>query len=279
MIELKPPIRSLQELLDWQPQQEEELVSSGILLPETGITIFGGAKSWKSMLAMHTAYCLATGTDWFGFKTHKCAVLKYQVELPEAIDRRRVVKYMNGRRPGGMYFKTSPHCKLDTGYGKQQLEKDIITVQSRCADRPLVLILDPVYLLITGHISDDYDIMKLFDNLKELRSKLHITIIIIHHSHKTRVDSSGSIIDLGSEEIMGSSYFNNWSDTMIRLRLLDPYGAKRNVEMSFGLTRHAQEVLPTISMSWDRATLQPTVTDRVFPEMDEESEVSTRNLR
>ena len=255
-------IDNINELISWTPSTQEAIISDGVLLPETSMIIFGPAKSWKSILAMHTCYCIATGSDWFGFHTTKSTAFKYQVELPKAIDRKRVIKYMNGKRPDNIFFKTSPYSKIDSSYGKQSLENDIRTVQSRSPESHLVLILDPIYLLITGHISDDYDIKKLLDNINEIKAKYHISVIIIHHTHKTRVDNSGNIIDLGSEEIMGSSYFNNWADTMVRLKLLNPFTGSNRVEMSFGLARHTETILPTIQIEWSRANLQPRIIKR-----------------
>lgn len=272
-------VESLSELLNWQPPKHYDIISDGILLPETGIVVFGPAKSWKSILAIHTAYCIATGSDWFGFKTKKCTVFKYQVELPKAIDRKRILKYINstknGSRPDNLFFKTAPYSKIDTSYGRQALEKDIQVVQQRSPDQHVVLILDPVYLLISGHISDDYDIKKLLDNLNEIKAKLHISVIIVHHTHKTRVDSAGNIIDLGSEEIMGSSYFNNWADTMVQLRLLNPFTGNNQVKMSFALSRHAEKILPAIHMNWNRSSLHPSILKK---EIADEEEISIRTL-
>jgi len=268
-------IENVEELIAWNPPSQKEIISDGILLPETCMIIFGSAKSWKSNLALHTAYCIATGSSWFGFHTTKSAVFKYQVEIPKALERKRVMKYLDGNRPKSMLFKTAPYSKIDTGYGRGSLEKDILLAKERCPGTHLVLILDPVYLLISGHISDDYDIKRLLDNLNEVKAKHSLSLILIHHSHKTRVDSSGQIIDLGSEEIMGSSYFNNWADTMVKLKLLNPYRGANKVELTFGLVRHAENMLPILEIEWSRRSLHPTVTKRSDIAPDE---VTTRSL-
>lgn len=265
------------ELLAWKPAYHKSIISDGLLLPETGMIIFGSAKAWKSAMALHTGYCIANGYDWFGFKTNKSTVFKYQVELPKAVDRRRVEKYMNGNRPSNMFYKTAPYSKIDTSYGKMSLEKDIQIVQSRSPDSHVVLILDPIYLLITGHISDDYDIKKLLDSLNEMKAKHGITVILIHHTHKTRVDSSGEVIDLGSEEIMGSSYFNNWADTMVRVKLLNPYSGSNRVRMTFELARNNETGrLPSMELLWNRSNLRPAIIKREEPSFTDE--ISIRGL-
>lgn len=264
-------IDSIHELISWQPPVQEAIIEEGILLPETRMIIFGPAKSWKSMLSLHTAFCLANGTDWFGYKTTKCLPFKYQVELPKAIDRKRVMKYARGINsyPNNLFFKSAIYSKLDSGYGISSLDRDIQQVEARSPNQHIVLILDPLYLFMSGHITDEYDVRKLLDNWDEMREKHHLTLIIIHHSRLTRVDSSGAIIDLGPEEAMGSSYFNNWADTMMKVKLLNPHTGANRVEMSFELTRHAETILPSFVVEWSRANLQPKVIKRNIIELDE----------
>lgn len=256
-------IDNIHQLLNWEPPQRESVIEEGILLPETRMMIFGQAKAWKSMLSLHTAFILADGLEWFGFKTTKTATFKYQIELPKAIDKERVQKYARSAQsyPQNIFFKTpTERVKLDTTWGRDSLTKDIQEIKKRCPDYHLVVILDPLYKLMSGHISDPNDVLKFQDNVDEVRAKEHVSFIIIHHSRLTRVDTSGGIIDLGSEEAMGSSYWNNWCDTMIRVKLLNPYAGADRVEMSFELTRNAHTILPKFFIHWSRATLQPKIT-------------------
>ena len=249
-------------------------------MPETTFMIFGQAGAWKSMLSLHTAFAIANGLSWFGYKTAKAATLKYQAELPKAIDRDRVAKYARGANsyPSNVFFKTVyERVKLDTSWGIASFNKDVQEVKTRCPDSHLVVILDPLYMLMAGHISDEYDVKKFQDNIKESKTKLQYSIIIIHHSRLTRVDSSGSVVDLGAEEVMGSSYWNNWCDTMVRVKLLNPYSGSDRIEISFDKVRNAQTILPGFQVRWDRSNLQPTVTSRAA--VDTGGEPSIRGLK
>ena len=255
-------IDSIQQLLDWHPPRQNPIIADGILLPETRLMVFGQAKSWKSILALHTAFCLATGSHWFGFETTKVTVLKYQAELPKAIDRDRVEKYAKGLNsyPPNIFFKTpSDRVKLDTTWGMSAINKDIEEVKSRSPGQPLVLILDPLYKLMAGHISDEYDAKKFQENIDDLKAKHSLSVVIIHHSRLSKTDSSGAIVDLGAEESMGSSYFNNWCDTMIRVKLLNPHSGSDDIGISFELSRNAQVILHNFKVHWDRTNLLPIV--------------------
>lgn len=272
-------IDTIHDLVNWKRPEVRTIISDGILLPETRMIIFGAAKAWKSMLSLYTAFALCTGSPWFGFKTSKCVPFVYQVELPKAVFVQRALKFAKGANsyPPNVLFKTSHYIKLDSGYGISSIEKDVQEVRRRYPNEQLVLILDPLYKMMAGHITDEYDVRKLLDNLDEVKMKHNLTIIIIHHSRLTKVDTSGQIIDLGAEDMMGSSYLNNWCDTAIKVRLDNPHTGADRVEMTFELVRHAESVLPTIWIQWRRADLQPYVIRREFIDLSKD-EYSIRQL-
>jgi len=271
-------IDNIHQLLDWHPPHRESLIEEGILLPETTMMIFGQAGAWKSMLSIYTAFTIANGSPWFGYKTKQAATFKYQTELPKAIDRDRIAKYAKGANsyPDLVFFKTVyERVKLDTSWGIASFNKDIEEVMSRSPDKHLVIIIDPLYMFLAGHISDEYDVKKMQDNLKESKTKLSYSLILIHHSRLTRIDSSGGIVDLGAEEVMGSSYWNNWCDTMVRVRLLNPNSGSNHIELSFAKVRNAETVMPSFEVKWDRANLQPAVVSRAKVE----EEISIRGTK
>lgn len=224
------------------------------------------------MNGIHLAFCLSRGLPWFGFETSKATVFSHQIELPKLVIRDRVVKYADGAQgvSGSLFFKTpGDDVLLDTSMGLSFLAKDIEEVKRRAADPklPLVIILDPLYLYLAGHISDEYDVKKFQHNINHLRRRDSLTFIIIHHSRLTRVDDSGKVVDLGAEEIMGSSYWNNWLDTIVRAKLTNPYSGADTIHFSFDKARNAQKFLPGFTVHWHRESLSPEIIDRdIIPE-------------
>lgn len=232
------------------------------------------------MHSTHLAFCLATGTPWFGYETRRCTVFKVQVELPKYQDKVRVTKYSDGNKTGAknIFFKTPDESTLlDTTWGIQSLTKDIIEVQKRTPNPsdPLVVIIDPVYLLMSGSVSDEQDVKKLQLRLMEVRMKLHVTFVIIHHARLAKTDASGEVVDMGAEEIMGSSLWNNWCDTMIRFQLLNPYSGANTTKVTFAYHRNAQQFHPAFTVRWNRADLVPTIIQR---DLIEEEDPSVRDL-
>lgn len=261
-------IDNLTQLLAWQPPyRPDTIIEDSLLLPETALLMFGSAKSWKTMHSTHLAFCLATGSPWFGYTTRRCTVLKEQVELPKFQDKVRVEKYsrLNSTTPANIFFKTpDDRLYLDTTFGQQAFIKDVIEVQKRTpnTEDPLVCIVDPVYHLMKGSVSDEQDVKKLQANLQEIRSKYHVTFVIIHHARLGKTDAGGAVVDMGAEEIMGSSLWNNWCDTMVRFQLLNPYSGSDTTKVTFSYHRNAQQFHPAFIVKWHRATLEPEIIQR-----------------
>ena len=261
-------IDTLYQLKQWEPPyRPDAIIEEGILLPNTVLMLFGAAGTWKTMNSIHLAFCLAKGEPWFGFKTTQATVFCHQVELPKLIVRDRVTKYSNGSRAvsQNLFFKTpADDLLLDTTFGLQQLMKDVEEVKRRATnpDLPLVVILDPLYLYLAGHISDEYEVKKFQQNVNQLRKKHNVTFVIIHHARLRRVDSSGQVVDLGAEEIMGSSYWNNWLDTIVRVQLVNPFTGNDIVHVSFDKTRNSQTFHPGFKVKWHRESLIPEIIER-----------------
>ena len=274
-------IDSESQLLSWTPPyRADPIIEEGILLPGTVMMMFGAAGTWKTMNTLHLGYCIAQGKDWFGYKTMPATVLTHQVELPKLLYRNRMEKYKLGNRVSSknIFFMTpEDDVLLDTTFGMGELIKNMEEVKRRAPDSalPLVIILDPLMLYLSGHISDEYDVRKFQRNINSLRRKYNCTFVIIHHARLTRTDSSGMVVDLGAEEIMGSSYWNNWLDTIVRIKLINPYKGSDTVHMTFDKTRNAQNFLAGFKVRWHRENLVPEIVDR---DIVEEEDPTIREL-
>lgn len=273
-------IDNLIQLRQWQPPyRPDALIEDGILLPGTTMMLFGAAGSWKTMSSVHLACCLARGEPWFSYKTTTATVLMHQAELPKFQAKERALKYIdnNHKSSSNLFFYTSEdNMFLDTTYGIKELEKQIDEVKRRAdQDLPIVVILDPLKHYMKGHISDEYDVSAFQRNIDPIRKKKNITFVIVHHARLTSTDNAGQVIDLGAEELMGSSYWNNWLDTIMRLKVTNPFAGSDTIQMSFGKHRNAQNFHPSFTVKWKRSTLEPEIVQR---DIIEDEEPSVRNL-
>lgn len=224
------------QLIEWVPSVPPCIVDK-VLVTGGRLIMFGKYKSWKSILAMHMGMCISTGTPWFGYKTEKTKVHVIQSEISMADYRTRVWKYAIGNglhdavfKEKNILFKHEPYLKIDTGYGINSLEKDLLASGSR------VLILDPLYKAVSGHITDTFDVSKLTDNLDLLRDRVpNLTVIVVHHTRKT-VNVNGEPQDMGSEEMIGSSYLANWCDSAVSIKIESEMS--ENFRLNFTCMRH-----------------------------------------
>jgi hypothetical protein len=264
------PVDNLTQLLAWQPVHKEFIIDQGILQPGTRMILFGSPKTWKSMSSIHTGFCLATGTDWFGYHTNKQAVLIYQVELPKLSFRNRIEKYNHNilGHTHSIFFETAQRVKLDTSYGLAAIQKSIAEVKARCPNLHLTVILDPVYKLMSGNVADEQDTKRFIDNCDSLIDKEDIALILVHHSRKAKYDDGGKQFEFGSEDMFGGE-LQKWCDTAVSHKLLNPFGAKNKVKVSFDLTRNADSILNPFDITWSRTNLLPEVTRTYAPESDE----------
>ena len=240
-------VTSLKGLLDWEPPKVNAIIDHGILLPDTRLVIFGLWKSWKSMFTQHVAFCVSCGLPLLGFNTTKSSILLVQLEIPKAEFKKRVAKYAGTHElyPDNLNFACTHYLKLDRDAGKASLDRILQGLQ------PEVLVIDPVYKVLSGNISDSYDIMKLLGNLGDLQARHHFSLILVTHTRKPHTDDSGEVVDRGLEEIMGSSYLPNWLDTAIGIKVI----GQDVVQISFPAMRHAEVQLDPIKVRVNRSTL------------------------
>lgn len=272
---------TIKDLREWQPPKVIDLIGSGFLRAQSRLLIFGGEGSWKSMLGMHMGHCLSTGEGFLGFETSVCNVLKVQVEMPLYEDRERALQYSEGHKslrldciegptnedlevaesfacPSNFIYKNPEHdLHLDNPLGIVELESGIKTCIRELPGRPLVLILDPLYLMTSGHSVDGYDMGKIASNLNRLIKEYKVTIVLIHHARKVKTDEDGKRLDLGSDDQTGSRVMQYWADGILKI-------SETQYDDTFELrftknSRNAKTKLPTMIVHWDRETLHPSL--------------------
>jgi len=179
-------------------------------------------------------------------------------------------------------FNTVDYNKLDTLHGMVNLEKELAMVEKRFPSQHIVLLIDPLYKIFSGHICDEFDARRLFDNLDKIKAQHDLSIVMVHHSRQSLVSSDGKPVDMGADEAKGTSTLKDWCDTMVRVKLLNPQPKPGDeTRIAVVLSRHAEATIPIFDIRWSRATLHPTIintiTSEQFEAMEEE-DISIRHL-
>lgn len=246
----------LGDFLKRQPVQLKPIIENGIFYEGSKAILYGKYKSLKSMLAMRFCLAVSRGEQWLGFKTVACNVLYLQLEIVEPMLHKRLkvmtqTKVGNGNgnhpAPKSLWLWTEKTIKIDTQEGFDRVSQWVEKLQ------PEVLVIDPIYKIVSGDLTSTPHIQKLTDWLDELMDKHKLSLLLIHHSKK-----GGPSEEWGSDNMLGSSVFNNWADSIIEIKRI----AHDLVVVDFGSIRHAETEIGSKYYAVDLKTLDFVASDR-----------------
>ena len=297
---------TVSDLLAWTPPPQYRIISGGVLNIKNRMLIFGDEGSWKSILALHTAHCIARGSKWLGFKTYPANVLRLQAELPMYVDRERLDKYCNGSKsiyiardghkevtsaeldnldkraaswayPEYAISRTEQFIHIDESSGWESLRKSIYACIETLPPLPLVVILDPLFKMFNRDLSSEVDMKPMLDRADILMEDVSnivpgISFIIVHHTRKAKTDDTGRPISMGSQDATGSRAMLRWVDTILRIDPVPSDSTMTKVRATFTKHRNADDVLPTLILKWNRDTLHPQILSRQLPQYQEDED-------
>lgn len=239
--------QSLKELLAWKPPERKDIISNGIFPVGSKLVLAGEEESFKTMLTIDTAFKLCQGLDWYGYNTTPQTVAILHSELPRAEWRNRVRTYalMHQQFPDNFYSVTEYEIYLDKPVGISTLANWLKEIKAT------VLMIDPLYLVYSGNISDQQDMTHFVTNMNRILWQFKISIWIVHHEGKP-LFWEGARLDRGTSALLGSSILKNWANTIISL---DANKDKDNVTLSFAKAGLAEQRLADIKLHFNREKL------------------------
>lgn len=248
---------SLEAFISEELPTQPHILGGGLLYERTKAIVYGKYKSLKSMAIMDLAFCLATGRDWIGFDVpiEGKSVLYLQLEIPYKLLQRRVKKAWAFRasrmtlvKP--LHFWTQHFLKLDQPAGLAILRKQLSLI------KPDVLLVDPLYKVVSGNILSPMDSQNIIDGFDRLIEEFGLSIVIVSHTRKAIMDMA----EWGSDDLIGSSFFSAWADSIIKI---ERRGNDR-LQFKFDVVRHAEEELEPIEVLFNRDTLMLSVVQPVI---------------
>lgn len=207
--------RTLQELLAWNPPEQNPVIKEGIL-PEGSFMVFwGDQETYKTWFMLELAWCVAQGEPWLTYKTSKHEVLIVNAELPEALYRDRVLGYARskGRVPQGVRIETDLNFKLTLEGGLMQL-KHWCSLYS-----PGLVIIDNLNRVSGGGLNDPRYTSMMLDNISTIRQEYGCAVVIVHHGRKETYDvMRGKRVWRGLQEMTGFKYVSDNASTIMEVR-------------------------------------------------------------
>lgn len=253
--------QSLGDFLKWNPLPPKEILGKGLLHEGGKAILYGRYKTYKSMLVLWISYRLALGLPVFDIDVpaEGTSVLYLQLEISHNLLHRRAVPmwrnirgtYSNGVEPAlrkPVWIWSERFIKLDTPQGAGQLGYELDRL------KPDLLIVDPVYKAMSSHTSDPQGVINFQDNLDVLAQEHGHATLLVAHPRKPPPGSDTETGKFGSDDLSGLSIWSNWADSVIKVK---PRGGDKNlIVLGFDVTRHSEEEVDDIDVSFDRDTLQ-----------------------
>jgi len=241
-----------QELVAWQPPKYRYVIDKAVFIDNGSLLIYGEQETWKSMLALHTTFTIASGRDWFGYKVFPRSVYSFQSEIPQLFQRERMIKYMTGniQTANNLFLCSELYLKIDQGWGFSEIERELKRTGAK------VLIIDPIYTSVSINLIEDYQIRQFLDRMNMLRSRYNISLVLIHHTRQAE-GVEGTKYHYGPEDIFGGSTFPRWFDTIIYVEKQgeDEDNNTVDLKLRFEKTRNAEGKLKDIELRGFRENL------------------------
>lgn len=235
----------IKDLLSFKLPEIPCIISSKILPVQGKMIIYGPYGKGKSIMAYQIGVSIASGTRLWLFDVVPQPTLLIQAEMSvyEMQDRSNdFSKYTT--IPDDFYLSIlRPELKLNREDGKQWLT---YILQQHPYLR--VIIIDPLINCLAGKLNDDESMGRFRDNMNIITRDYNVAVIVVHHSRKTQLSSDGEPIDMGAEEMIGSTILPAWADTILGLRVI----GTDIIQLNFNKTRSAKTRLDPLRLTLDR---------------------------
>lgn len=191
------------------------------------LLLCGKAGARKSWLASHMGFCIATGQEWLGFRTHQARVLIVNFEISNISYHDRLVKVgSHFELENLMLFQSSPSVLFLN-------EEDVFDsfLQDVNNIDPQVIILDCLSACFSADENNPKDMSGFIRNMEALKGE-NRSLVIVHHSNKNPMYSDPM------DKVRGHTKLTGWVDTVLYM-VRQPTAT----QLQFGKTRHATSEL------------------------------------
>ena len=179
------------------------------ILPKQGaMLLYGEPKVRKSWLAQYMAFCLATGTEFLGFRTEQTRTFigNFEISPNSYAYRLRDMEGIGGTAhfafTDGFIFAASPMLMyLDEEENFNDFRASLRRIQ------PKVIIIDCMAAAFGGDENDGADVAQFIEKLSVLKAEFEASIVLVHHTNKTALMGS-------TERARGHSRLTGWVDTL-----------------------------------------------------------------
>lgn len=216
-------------------------IVDGLFWERDNIVLVGKEKTGKSIFSMQLACSLTSCHPFLGeYNIPKPLVVAYIQAEGKLADTKWSLERMLRTIPcdqSKLSIFYYPGLALDTEEGLKYLQDEIDRWQ-----RPDVIFLDPLYMLMQGDLIDNKDARKMVFHLRTLSDYYQASLWIVHHAHRPKFDpKKGIILEEGDDAIFGSFVWKAFPDNVY---LLEREKGSKQGRTLYGGTQRIDRVPP-----------------------------------
>ncbi len=204
---------------------KREWLIENICRKNDSVILVGNEKSGKSLFVFQLLCSLTSCHPFLDLynvpKALKVVYIQLEGEIADSQDRmKRMIKTLD-INPDNFHLRFSAPLNLEDKGFADGLALDILKnlnpkgkVDGQLV-KPDIVIIDPIYFAFTGSLNEDEDVRSFLGNLRTFKDTLNCAIILVHHTHKTRLNYKGNVIEEGDEALFGSKFLKAWADHIL----------------------------------------------------------------
>lgn len=234
-----PPVVDMADLFKKPPAKPEEIVA-GMLHRRSIMNMGGQSKTRKSWVLAYLAFCVATGTPWFGIPTRKgkVLVLNFEIDAGFYTDRcQEVAKALGVAVPRG-----SIACWNLRGYAAS-IDKLRPAIMARLQTGKYdMVIVDPLYMIIGDRDeSKASDMTDLLNQFSQMACKGNTAIVFAAHFAKGNAATKNSL-----DRASGSGVLSRYPDVVATLTEHEEEDC-----VTFECTVRNAKPIPKFALRWE----------------------------
>ena len=191
-------VRITEDDIELLPDKEDLI--KDILEKGTVSMIYGPAGTGKTFNALHIAYCVAHGVNWFGHEAAKGKVWYINTEGGRGLKPRIAAwrkEYKRGKTSNIEFITWPVHLK--------EHSQELLDTVEEADEKPDLLVVDNYSMCATGtNQNDQMEVTRTLMVLHEIAQNYGCHCLLVHHSNWTG-------------KVNGSAAFRNHVDTMLDL--------------------------------------------------------------
>lgn len=236
------------------PEQTIQPIIEHILYDQAVLMLAGDPGTGKSLLAIQLALSVATQRPLFNHYAVQKPGLVYYCQFegayPETCDR---LKQMTTENPLTEAESQNFAWHMLEGFNalKEENVKWLIKI-IQDTGQPVVIILDPIYMAVTGGLQRDEIASQFVQFSNRLRGHFQCAVVLIHHTHRAKHDQKGQLIH-EDDPFYGSVWIKAHVDASYLIRHTGQHGSRivleakksraGNIEPRILLDYHPEQML------------------------------------